>query len=554
MSEELITKTESYFKTIFESISESVLLINNEGIILLFNNKSKENVLQHLSRELKIGANALNFVEELNIPFFKTVLLRVSNGESVIFENEYNSLTGEKVSTQFSINPIYTKNKVTEICITGRDITKSKIEEYQKEFEKRDKEALINSTEDLIWSVTRDFRLIAANKSFINNMYASTGQIIKSGDDLLLKDAYNPAFLEYWKTAYIKTFAGQPLKEEVFVPASKNAADTWWEINLNPITNNGSIDAIACYARNITERKLIEEQIRQSEERLATAQTVAKVGSWETDLTSFKVTWSAETYRIFGVDPKSPTFHEGFLEYVHDADRDEVEKAFRDSIDYASSINNIEHRIITPEGIIKDVEERWHVVRDSNNHPVKAIGTCQDITEKKKAEAHSMATTEELRNLYRYLQNVREDERKRIAREIHDELGQQLTAIKMDISWLKKKLPELNETNEQKIKDLFCLIDNSINTVRRIASELRPGILDDLGLVEAIKWQINEFTNRTGIHVQFFSNIEDEKFSPDITITVFRIFQESLTNIARHAHASVVSCEFLKHDDHLKLT
>ncbi|MDB5222469.1 MAG: domain S-box protein [Chitinophagaceae bacterium] len=174
------------------------------------------------------------------------------------------------------------------------------------------------------------------------------------------------------------------------------------------------------------------------------------------------------------------------------------------------------------------------------------IGSFNDITEQEKAKEDLEQTNMQLRELASHLQNIREEERTSMAREIHDELGQQLTAIKMDISWLNKKLSLTDETHKQKIKALFSLIDNTIHTVRRISSTLRPSVLDDLGLAEAIKWQITEFINRSGIQVNFSSNASEQKFPADITIGVFRIFQESLTNIARHAHATLVICELQK--------
>ena|SRR5437868_4564532 len=181
------------------------------------------------------------------------------------------------------------------------------------------------------------------------------------------------------------------------------------------------------------------------------------------------------------------------------------------------------------------------------------LGSFNDITERQKAKEDLEQSNMQLRELASHLQNIREEERTSMAREIHDELGQQLTAIKMDIAWLNRKSLLTDETHKQKIKGLFSLIDNTIHTVRRISSELRPGMLDDLGLAEAIKWQIAEFTRRSGIQVNFSSNTLEQKFPTDITIGVFRIFQESLTNIARHAKASVVVCELQNWGRTLKL-
>jgi PAS domain S-box-containing protein len=177
-----------------------------------------------------------------------------------------------------------------------------------------------------------------------------------------------------------------------------------------------------------------------------------------------------------------------------------------------------------------------------------------DKTEQEQAKDELIATTEQLRQLASHLQNIREEERTNIAREIHDELGQQLTGLKMDISFINRKINTEDEKITNKLKSSLELIDNTINTVRKIAAELRPSILDDLGLAEAIDWQGSEFTKRTGIPVDFNCNCDDEKFSPAISIAVFRIFQEALTNVVRHADATMITSNLDKQGNYLYLT
>ncbi len=163
-----------------------------------------------------------------------------------------------------------------------------------------------------------------------------------------------------------------------------------------------------------------------------------------------------------------------------------------------------------------------------------------DITERKKAEEELKKSREQLRNLYTNLQSAREEERTRIAREIHDEFGTILTALKIDLSWLERKLPEDQSIIERTKKDID-LINSAIKTVQRISSELRPGILDHLGLSAAVEWQVKEFGNRTGVKWDISIDIEKVKHERDLSTAIFRILQETLTNIARHAEATKVS-------------
>jgi PAS domain S-box-containing protein len=191
------------------------------------------------------------------------------------------------------------------------------------------------------------------------------------------------------------------------------------------------------------------------------------------------------------------------------------------------------------------------------------LGTGIDITERKKAEQELRISREnlersyeEIRLLASNIERIREEEKIKIAREIHDELGQQLTGLKMDVSWLNKKLAPGETVLRDKVKEILALLDDTVKSVRRIASELRPGLLDDLGLVAAIEWHSQEFQKRSGIKTKFILPKKEIVTPPNVSTGLFRIFQESLTNVARHAAASeiVASLDQVKNDIILKIT
>ena len=165
----------------------------------------------------------------------------------------------------------------------------------------------------------------------------------------------------------------------------------------------------------------------------------------------------------------------------------------------------------------------------------------EEIDERKRTQDELRVSRERLRKLALHIQYVREEEAKRIAREIHDELGQAMTALKFDLHWMDGRLPDNRQLIREKIDTMSQLIDATIKTVRRISSELRPGILDDFGLSAAMEWQTREFSGRTGISCAFASGPETIVTDQDRSVALFRIFQETLTNIARHAHATEVN-------------
>ncbi|MFH1853412.1 MAG: PAS domain S-box protein, partial [Candidatus Neomarinimicrobiota bacterium] len=174
-----------------------------------------------------------------------------------------------------------------------------------------------------------------------------------------------------------------------------------------------------------------------------------------------------------------------------------------------------------------------------------------DITQRVKAEQELRNYSDRMKNLSAYLQDVLEKERTRIAREIHDELGQAMTAIKFDIAWIEKRITDFPEI-VAKTTALRGLIDTTARTIQRISAELRPGLLDDLGLVAAIEWQANEFSQRTGIECRARLEVDDVVFDLTQSTALFRIFQESLTNIARHSRATIVNVQLLRKDDKIR--
>ncbi|MFL5764134.1 MAG: histidine kinase [Bacteroidia bacterium] len=159
----------------------------------------------------------------------------------------------------------------------------------------------------------------------------------------------------------------------------------------------------------------------------------------------------------------------------------------------------------------------------------------------------------QLRALVNEIQEVRENERAHIAREIHDELGQQLTALKMDIGWVLSRHPDGDSEVNGKLAQMLALSDGIIDTVRRISSELRPAIIDDLGLTAALEWKCNDFNENSGVRCNFSSNVKERKFSNALSINFYRVLQEALTNVMRHASATRVDVCFSENESELVL-
>ncbi|MGG9963969.1 response regulator [Ferruginibacter sp. SUN106] len=184
----------------------------------------------------------------------------------------------------------------------------------------------------------------------------------------------------------------------------------------------------------------------------------------------------------------------------------------------------------------------------------KAIEKSRMIREREQAEEELKYSYLQIRKLASHLQNIREEERASMAREIHDELGQHLTALKLDVSWLSIKLKETEPQIVEKVKGMERLLTTSLITVKKLASELHPALLDKLGLIEAIRWQSREFEKRTGIKITLNLPEELTGISSKTNIALFRIYQESLTNVARHSGAATVCCSLKRENENLVFT
>ncbi len=183
----------------------------------------------------------------------------------------------------------------------------------------------------------------------------------------------------------------------------------------------------------------------------------------------------------------------------------------------------------------------------------RALREAKERTGRRRAQAQLRESHEQLRALSVYLQDVREEEQIRIAREVHDELGQALTGLKLQLTWLASRMPRRSKLLQGKARSMAAHIDETIQTIRRIATELRPGLLDTAGLLAALEWQANQFQMQTGIACAVKTEMQETLWDQDLNTAFFRVFQEALTNVIRHAHATKVEVRLAEDDGQVVL-
>ncbi len=204
--------------------------------------------------------------------------------------------------------------------------------------------------------------------------------------------------------------------------------------------------------------------------------------------------------------------------------------------------------IQTAKGGRMSVDMIFSPLRDASGEITQIVGSAADITERQRMETDLRASRGELRALAADLRTVREEEAKRLSREIHDQMGQALTGLQLDVTALREVVQrnrhDESEAVEARLEKMGQAIEDAIRTARRLASELRPAVLDDLGLSAAFEWQTREFEERAAIFCNLSLPAQDPAMSRDQATAMFRIFQEVLTNVARHAQATEVSVRF----------
>jgi two-component system sensor histidine kinase UhpB len=328
----------------------------------------------------------------------------------------------------------------------------------------------------------------------------------------------------------------------------------WFNVSIDPLQNQeGDFLGGVHIMTDITEQKRSEEALQQSEERFRNVVETMKVGL-STVNEKGVLTYANEYYcnmlgysmdEIIGRSTPDFLYYEGGRKAQEDifAKR---RMGMHDSTPYEITCRKKDGRKVY--AIVSPTPQF-----DENGRYIGSFAIQTDITEHKQVEEELHSSREQLRDLTSYLQSVREEERTNIAREIHDELAQVLTALKMDVSWLDNRLPRDQMPLIEKTRSMSDLINTTIQTVKRISAELRPGILDDLGLVAAIEWQAEEFQHRTGIVCRVIIDPEELTVEKDRSTAIFRIFQETLTNVSRHAGASRVTVRLREKNGMLSL-
>jgi two-component system, NarL family, sensor histidine kinase UhpB len=298
--------------------------------------------------------------------------------------------------------------------------------------------------------------------------------------------------------------------------------------------------------RTLRSRRQALEALRLSQQRFEFVALATTDAVWDLNLETKVVWWSEGVQKLFGYRSEDVSSQsDWWLQRVHPEDRERVTASIRKAVEDGGHNWKSEYRFRRQDERYAFVLGRGYIIRDAFGKPVRLVGGLSDVSEQRMAEQAIENSRQQLRALNARLQSGREDERAKVAREIHDDLGQLLTAIKINLDWLERQLGETAEratANAQleRVVESEEMIEAAIQSVQRIAADLRPAVLDNLGLAEALEQEVGRFQERTGISCEMQLPSEALSLRPETSLAIFRVLQEALTNVARHAHASVV--------------
>jgi len=539
-AEQELRQAEERIRAILEYSPNWIFLKDTEGRYLLVN-REIERVFGISQEQITGKTDSEIFPPEQAAEYRANDLEVLRAGVPMEFEEIAVQEDGPHTSIVHKFPLFDTHGNIYATGGVATDITERKRAEEARRHSEEQYRAVVETATDAVISIDEVSQILFVNPATTRIFGYDSSEVIGRSLTILM-----PAFMrELHKVAiqrYLATGQRHINWQGVeLIGLRKNGEEFPVEVSFGELTSEGR-HIFTGFIRDITERKRVDEALRSSEReqrqivallereraRLVEAQEVAKMGSWEMELRNLNVIWSEQTHRMFETDPSR--FHPtrpNFLEFIHPDDRAKVDAAFAESLDKRSP-STVEYRILMPDGRVKILEEHWQAFHDEEGKPVRLAGTCRDITERVRAE-------EELQRLSGHLLRLQDEERRRIGRELHDSTGQDLVALATMLGQLRGSIPPGDRKSDRLLSKCKALAERCIREVRTLSYLLHPPVLDQVGIGDAIRDYVKGFTKRTGIQVELELSPLVGRMAGEIELALFRVTQESLTNIHRHS-------------------
>ena len=523
---------------VFDRITDAFIALDNDWNYTYINKKAAS--LYNMPAEEMIGKNIWKITPQIADHEFYNEMMRAKENQLSTKIELFHPKTG-----QWFEDWIYPDQNGVSVYyreITNRKINEQNISEARKALEIANErfELVTKATNDAIWDWKLGTETLWGNDAFLKLMEIDPTKEINY-NELLARIV--PDDLKKYTDNFAKTIANKvaSLTNEFSLTKLDGTSITIFDRANILYNSEGAPFRIIGALQDITIQKQIQKQIIHEKE-LSEVLINSLPGIFYMFNKSGKfIRWNKNILNITGYTAEEMK-NLNPIEFVPEDQRALLSEKIMNVFNYG--IDNAETTLLTKNNSKIPYYFTGIYIKYEGEDCMMGVGI--DITDRVNYQ-------EQLRELAIHLQNIREEERTRIAREIHDELGQQLTGLKMDISWLSKKI--VNETIQvnEKFEDTLLLIDETVKTVRKISTQLRPSILDDLGLVSAMEWQSEEFQKRFNIISTFISNKPLIELDSSKSTAIFRIYQECLTNVLRHSQATSVATTIEIHNGILEL-
>ncbi len=527
--ERALRQSESSFRALFENSPDAVFVEDLKGFVLDVNPAAAR--LHRMSRRELIGKHVAELVpedirESVRVEFSTLAVTPGRNLESYSLAAD-----GTAVPVEISVNS-FRYGETPALMLTVRDVTRRKLAEEELVRLETFYRTILDELPADLAVLDADGRMIYLNPSSVRDPEMRKWLIGKTGYDYCRRRGIDTALADR-RVAHIREAIEKQSTvsfEEVIEDRSGRPRHI---LRLaSPIVEaDGSINYVIGYGLEITELKEAQSALRDSEALLRSVVTNMPVAVIATGGRGAVRVLEGQGLEAFDLEPGHGLGQH--LEVMF-AKVPEVVVGFRAALQG----EQLNRRIAVGD---HSFEFWYHPRFGPDDHTVNGVvAVAADVTDITRKEADLRESREQLRQLANRLETVREEERARIAREVHDVLGQAMTGLRMDIGWLAQSLGPEQAELFRRTESMGSLITDTIKNIRRIATDLRPGILDDLGLAAAIQWQARDFENRTDIAFMVSDETESLALDREQSTAVFRIFQEILTNVARHARATAV--------------
>jgi PAS domain S-box-containing protein len=552
--EQGLIESEKSLAELFQSSPDALIVVNKEGKIIKVN-KEVQNLFGYSKNEIIGQEISLLIPHRFRSEHHSKVEEYKNNPRKRRMGDGLDLYGLKKDGSEFSVDimlsPMAQRDKKMTLC-TVRDVSDKKIIEQKLKDKEEHYRNIFQTHPHGIVELTLDGTITIANSAYAHMFEFEVEEIIgKKVWELHEDKEFINNTKKFFKVSNDGTLIPQSLTSHRKTKTGKKIeVQIDWDFKKD-IDNNriGYIKVVT----DITEKKRVEKILNQQRLVLSQAEELAHLGSWKFNIETGVLFWSDELFRIYGEDKNTfkPTFEE-YRKRIHPEDRITVFKVIEVAINEGLPFSQFE-RIIRPDGEIRILSSNGVPQKNDSGEVIGLFGSCLDVTEHKKIERELLISQIKLRALSANQQATREEERTKLAREIHDEFGQILTAVNMDIGLLINELVHNQNISKEiffsNLESVERLIEKAIKTIQNIATELRPDVLDHLGLIPALKWQLKEFEKRYSIKTWLEKSVESLDIEDDKKIALFRIFQESLTNVARHSKATKVTAVLSRNND-----